>query len=106
MSYSHEWGVQRQTFFGPAPLSPLEGSKDQKSFYFSNKVIFKDFYTNFVWTQNISDRILFYRLCHDQGVGLWGAGCPGGQKKIKHGHVAYQIDMDDEQNRMQVKFSP
>ena len=23
---------------------------------------------------------------------------------LKHGHVAYQIDMDDEQNRMQVKF--
>ena len=22
-----------------------------------------------------------------------------------HGHVAYQIDEDDEQNRMQVKFS-
>ena len=29
-----------------------------------------------------------------------------GQKKFffKHGHVAYQIDGDDEQNRMQVKF--
>ena len=24
---------------------------------------------------------------------------------FKHGHVAYQIDGDDEQNRMQVKFS-
>ena len=23
---------------------------------------------------------------------------------IKHGHVAYQIDGDDKQNRMQVKF--
>ena len=23
----------------------------------------------------------------------------------KHGHVAYQIDGDDEQNRMQVKYS-
>ena len=30
-----------------------------------------------------------------------------GVKKIffKHGHVAYQIDGDDEQNRMQVTFS-
>ena len=37
-------------------------------------------------------------------VGGWG--CPGGQKKFffKHGHVAYQIDGDDEQNRMQVQF--
>ena len=42
------------------------------------------------------------------GVGLWGAGgCQAGQKKIifKHGHVVYQIDGDEEQNRMQVKFS-
>ena len=32
-------------------------------------------------------------------------GCPGGQKSnFKHGHVAYQIDEDDEQNRMQVKI--
>ena len=33
-------------------------------------------------------------------------GCPGGKFFFfKHGHVAYQIDGDDEQNRMQVKFS-
>ena len=32
--------------------------------------------------------------------------CPGGQIFFfKHGHVAYQIDRDDEQNRMHVKFS-
>ena len=33
-------------------------------------------------------------------------GCRGGPKKIVfiHGHVAYQIDGDDEQIRMQVKF--
>ena len=32
---------------------------------------------------------------------------PWGSKKVffKHDHVAYQIDGDDEQNRMQVKFS-
>ena len=35
-------------------------------------------------------------------LGNWG--CPGG-KKINYGHVAYQIDGDDEQNRMQVRFS-
>ena len=32
-------------------------------------------------------------------------GCPGGQFSFKHGHVAYQIDGSDEQNRMQVTFS-
>ena len=28
------------------------------------------------------------------------------KKNFKHGHVAYQIDRDDEQNRMQVNFHP
>ena len=32
-------------------------------------------------------------------------GCPGGHV-LEHGHVAYQIDGDDEQNRMKVNFSP
>ena len=42
-----------------------------------------------------------------QGETLGRWGCPGGQKIIfsKHGHVAYQIDGDDEQNRSQVKFA-
>ena len=58
--------------------------------------------------QNISDEI-FIRSpgsCPRDGtLGRWG--CSGDQKFIffKHGHVAYQIDGDDEQNRMQVKFS-
>ena len=32
-------------------------------------------------------------------------GCPGGSFFFKHGQVAYHIDGDDEQYRMQVKFS-
>ena len=52
-------------------------------------------------------RFSFCRLGHALGVGLWCAGgCRGGQIFFfKHGHVAYQIDGDEEQNRMQVKFS-
>ena len=48
---------------------------------------------------------LFCRLGHAPGVGHWGY--PGGQTIIffKHGHVAYQIDGDDEQNKMRVTFS-
>ena len=43
---------------------------------------------------------------HVPGVGYLGAGVAQMVKKIfKHGHVAYRIDKDDEQNRMQVKFS-
>ena len=48
----------------------------------------------------------FCCLGHAPGVGLWGAGGAQGQTFFfKHGHVAYQIDRDDEQNRMQVIFS-
>ena len=39
-------------------------------------------------------------------IGRWG--CPGGVKIciiFKHGHVAYQIDGDDKQNKMHVTFS-
>ena len=40
-----------------------------------------------------------------QGWDFWALGCPGGQRFFfKHGHVVYQIDEDDEQNRMQVKI--
>ena len=36
-----------------------------------------------------------------KGWDFWALGCPGGggSKKFKHGHVAYQIDGDDKQNR-------
>ena len=40
---------------------------------------------------------------------IWGVGVPrgaGGSKKLYYGHVAYQIDGYDEQNRMKVMFSP
>ena len=40
-------------------------------------------------------------------MGLWGAGGADGVIFFfKHGHVAYQIDGDDKQHRMQVKFLP
>ena len=51
---------------------------------------------------------LFCLLGHAPGVGLWGTGGTQGVNKFfffKHGHVAYQIDGDDEQNKMQVTFS-
>ena len=38
----------------------------------------------------------FCCLGHAPGVGLWGA--QGVNFFFKHGHVAYQIDGDDEQN--------
>ena len=43
-----------------------------------------------------------------QGGDFGALGAPGGQKLFyfKHGQLAYQIDGNDEQNRMQVNFSP
>ena len=40
------------------------------------------------------------------GSDFGALGVPKGSKKIffKHGHVVYQIDRDDKQSRMQVKF--
>ena len=34
---------------------------------------------------------LFCHMVHAPGVGLWGS-----KKNFKHGHVAYQVDEDDE----------
>ena len=49
---------------------------------------------------------LFCRLGHGPGVGLRGTGGAQVVKKnfLKHGRVAYKINGDDEQNRMQVTF--
>ena len=46
----------------------------------------------------------FCHLGHAPWVGLLGAGVPR-VLFFKHGHVAYQIDGDDEQIRMQVNLS-
>ena len=58
--------------------------------------------------QNISDGIFIMSTgpCPRGGTfGHWGY--PGGQTIFffKHGHVAYQINGDDKQNKMQVTFS-
>ena len=87
VSYSHEWGAQRQFFFGNASWGPGEGSKGQ-IFNFNYKVNFKDFYSKLCvcshkWKiQNISDGIFILSpwSCPRGGtLGHWG--CPGGQKK-------------------------
>ena len=50
---------------------------------------------------------LFCRLGDAPGVGLLGTGGTQGVKQFffKHDHVAYQIDGDDAQTKMQVTFS-
>ena len=58
-------------------------------------------------TKLIRKGFLFCHRGHDPGVGLCGTG---GTQRVKHfffkhGHVAYQIDGDEEQNKMQVTIS-
>ena len=85
VSYSHEWGAQQQTFFGPAPGAL--GSKGQISFNFNYKVNFKDFYTKpCVCThncgiQNISDKIFILSpgSCPKGGT----LGCLGAKIKFR-----------------------
>ena len=112
VSYSHEWGMQRQLFFWPRPLG--RSQKVKYHLISVTKSISKFFIPNFLCDvtneryKTYQTGFLFCRLGHALGVGLW---CAGGAKGVKfffffkHGHVAYQIDGDEEQNRMQVKFS-
>ena len=76
VSYSHEWGVQRQSYCGPTLWGPGEGSKGQISFNFNYKVYSKIFMTNFVCVptneryKTYQTGVLFYCLGHALGVGL------------------------------------
>ena len=98
--------------FWPRPLGPWGGVK-------RSNIIKSQLQSQF-------QRVLFQTLCvfsqksyktyqtgfslcslgHAPGVGLWGAGGAQVVKKVifKHGHVAYQIDEDYKQNKMQFKF--
>ena len=106
-------GHATSNFFWPPPPWALgRGQKVKYHLISITKSISKIFIPNFVCVLT-NERykacltgFSFCSLGHVPGVGLWGAGVPRGQKKyFKHGHVAYQIDGDDEQNRMHVKFS-
>ena len=90
-------------------LAPLPGAlgRGQKAKYLISitKSISKTFIPNFACVltyeryKTYQIGFSFYHLCP-------GGGGGGGQKNFKHGHVAFQFEKDDEQNRTQVKFSP
>ena len=92
---------------------PGEGSKGQISFNFNYKVNFKDFFYQTLClfsqmkdTNHIRRDFHSVTLVMPQGGTLCRWGCPGRVKFLfKHGYVTYQIDGDDEQNKMQVTFS-
>ena len=99
-------------FLAPPPGALGRGQKVKFYLISITKLISKIFIPNFVCILT-NERYKTYQmgfsfccLGHAPGVGLWGAGgAQGVKQKFKHDLVAYQIDEDDEQNRMQVKFS-
>ena len=107
-------GACNSKFFSAPPPGAL--GRDQKVKYHLKtitKSISKIFIPNFVCVltneryKTYQTRFSFCLLGHAPGVGLRGAGDAQGVNYFffKHDHVAYQIDGDDEQKRMQVKFS-
>ena len=87
---------------------PGEGQKVSYHLILITKSISKIFMPNFVCVltneryKTYQKGFLLCRLGHSPGAG----GAERVKKKIffSHGHVANQIDGDEEQNRMQVKF--
>ena len=78
VGYSHEWGVQRQNFFGSCPLG--RGLKVKYNLILFTNSISKIFIPNFLCVltneryKTSQTGFLFCRLDHVPGVGLWGAG--------------------------------
>ena len=93
----------RQHFFWGHP--PEAQGRVQRSTIIFEKSISKIFIPNFMFVlKNKRMRFSLFRLGRTPGVGL---GVAWGQFFFsKHGRVAYQIEGDDEQNGIQVKFSP
>ena len=105
-------GRATSTFFLASPPGALgRGSKCQISLISITKSISKIFITNFLCVltneryKTYQTGFLFCRLGDAQGWDFRALGVPRRSKKFKHGHVAYQIDGDDKQNRMQITFS-
>ena len=79
VSYSHKWGVLRQTFLAPPPGALGRGQKFKYHLISITKSISKSFIPNFVCVltneryKTHQTGFLFCRLCHAPGVGLWGA---------------------------------
>ena len=99
-------------FMAPPPGALGRGQKVKYHLISITKSISKIFIPNFVCVltneryKTYPTRFSFCSLGHAKGVGLWGArGAKGIIFFSKHGHVVYQIDRADKQNRMQVKFS-
>ena len=100
-------------FLAPPPGTLGRGQKVKYHLISITKSISKIFIPNFVCVltneryKTYQTGFLFCCMGHAPWMGLKGTWGAQGVNKIffKHGHVAYQIDGDDEQNKMQVTFS-
>ena len=115
VSYSHDGVWNCKFFLAPPPGALRRGQKVKYHLISLTKSFSKIFIPNIVCVltneryKTYQTGLSFCCLGHAAGVGLWG---PGGAQVVKnlfffkHGHVAYQMDGDGKQNRMQVlKFS-
>ena len=105
-------------FIGPAPWYPGKGSKGQISFNFNNDFLQSQFqrflyqtlcvFSQMNDTKHIRRDFHYVAWVKPQGSDFGALGVPRWSKIyfFKHGHVAYQIDKNDKQNRMQVNFHP
>ena len=81
-------------FLAPPPGAFGRGQNVKYHLISITKSISKIFLPNFVCV-----------LTYERYFGALGVPRGSKKKNFKHGHVVYQIDRDDEQNRMQVNFS-
>ena len=106
-------GRATSNFFLACPLGPWGGVKRSNIIKFKLQSQFQRFlYQSLCVLSQMKDTKHIRWDFHSvtwvmlQGWDLGTLGCPGGQQFFfKHGHVAYQIDGNDKQNRMQVEFS-
>ena len=106
-------GARNVNIFWAPPPGALGRGQKVKYLISITKSISKNFIPNFMCVltneryKTYQTGFLFCHQGHGPGMRLWGTGGAQGVKKFffKHGHVAYQIDWDDKQNRMQVTFS-
>ena len=104
----------RNSIFFHAPLGPWGGVKRSNIIQVQLQSQFQRFLyqTLCVFSQTKETKHIrwdFYSVAWimPKGWDFGSLGVPRWLKKsfFKHGHVAYQIEGDDEQNRMQVAFS-
>ena len=98
--------------FTPPPAALRRGQKVKYHKISITESISKIFIPNFVCVltnkrcKAYQTGFSLYYLSHATGLGLWGAGGAQGVKKIKHGHVTYQIDRNGEHQQHTSKISP